>query len=103
MGVADHLYDSRWRKARMMHLRHYPCCAWCLEQGRVTPAEVVHHSTPHNGDPELFWDRTLWVSLCKPCHDGAAQQLQKTGHLRGCDAKGIPADPRHFWFRGTDE
>lgn len=63
-------YDGRWRKARLAHLRDHPLCAECQKAGRLTPATVVDHVTPHRGDERLFWDSEgNWASLCKPCHD----------------------------------
>jgi 5-methylcytosine-specific restriction endonuclease McrA len=57
---------------------------------RITAATVCDHITPHKGDLTKFWNAGNLQSLCKPCHDGAKQQLEKTGKLRGCDEQGIP-------------
>jgi len=35
----------------------------------MTAAGVVDHIVPHKGDADLFWQRTNWQPLCKPCHD----------------------------------
>ena len=69
----------------------------CTAAGRVTMATVVDHIEPHKGDPELFWDEDNWQGLCKPCHDGAKAELERTGRIRGCDADGLPLDPGHHW------
>jgi 5-methylcytosine-specific restriction protein A len=37
--------------------------------GRITPATVIDHITPHRGDRALFWQSSNWQALCKPCHD----------------------------------
>jgi 5-methylcytosine-specific restriction protein A len=34
---------------------------------------VVDHRVPHRGDDHLFWDRSNWQAMSKPCHD------EKTG------------------------
>ena len=47
----------------------YPLCAACEAEGRLVPAMVVDHVTPHRGDLRLFWDSGNWQALCKPCHD----------------------------------
>lgn len=52
---------------------------------------------------KLFNDPSNWQAVCKPCHDSAKQIQEKTGHLPGCDEDGLPFDPRHHWFRDTDE
>ena len=56
---------------RLAHLAAFPLCARCLaeEPPRTTVATIVDHVLPHKGDMQLFWDRSNWQSLCKPCHD----------------------------------
>ena len=44
---------------------------------------------PHHGDPELFWHGEL-ISLCKHCHDGEAQQIERKGYGNDIDASGWP-------------
>lgn len=65
-------YNGQWQKT---YLREHPLCAECLKQGRYTQATVVDHIRPHRGDKALFWDKSNWQSLCKPCHD------RKTGRF----------------------
>ena len=94
------LYDDpRWRKRRKGYLQRNPLCALCLEMDRLTPATIVDHVEPHRGDPVKFWDERNWQSACKPCHDGAKQQLEKSGGLRGSSTDGVPLDPAHHWNR----
>ncbi|WP_084570374.1 HNH endonuclease [Methylosinus sp. PW1] len=57
-------YGGDWRKARAEFLEAHPNCAHC-----GAPATVVDHIRPHKGDRALFWDRSNWQPLCKPCHD----------------------------------
>ena len=99
----SNLYPRSWRQRRAKYLSQHPCCVYCLQQGVITPATVVDHVVPHRGDMALFNDPTNMQPLCKTCHDGAKQSLEKTGHLRGSDVTGRPLDPRHPWFRGVDE
>ena len=63
----------------------------------TTLAVVVDHKTPHKNDETLFWDRANWQGLCPTCHSGAKATLERTGKLRGCDARGVPLDPAHPW------
>jgi 5-methylcytosine-specific restriction endonuclease McrA len=92
------LYDRRWRKRREQQLREHPLCRLCMDlRGIVTAATVADHITPHRNDPVLFAGPLQ--SLCKPCHDSAKQQQEKSGRMRGCDARGIPLDPAHPWRR----
>lgn len=62
-------YDARWNKARIEHLDADPLCVDCAKRDYITPATVVDHIVPHKGNEDLFWDRSNWQSLCKPCHD----------------------------------
>ena len=62
-------YDAKWQRERKRFLLHNPLCATCRREGRLMPATVVDHIVPHRGDERLFWDRTNWQPLCKPCHD----------------------------------
>ncbi|HYD79464.1 MAG TPA: HNH endonuclease [Paucimonas sp.] len=71
---AERGYDRRWRKARERFLQEHPLCVYCEAQGMTTAASVVDHRIPHRGDTILFWDKSNWQSLCKPCHDGRKQR-----------------------------
>lgn len=62
-------YNYEWQQARLAFLNENPLCSYCDRMGRVTAACIVDHKIPHRGDMVLFWDRTNWQSLCKPCHD----------------------------------
>ncbi|OGA59978.1 MAG: hypothetical protein A3G81_26095 [Betaproteobacteria bacterium RIFCSPLOWO2_12_FULL_65_14] len=94
------LYDYRWQQASKRFLRAHPLCQcpMCKEgMLKVTPSEVVHHREPHRGDYELFWNTDNWEAWAKACHDSIAQQQEKSGRFRGCDASGRPLDPAHPW------
>lgn len=61
-------YTKAWQKASKAFLRKNPLCVLCRKAGYVTPAELVDHIVPHNGNQELFWDVNNWQSLCWKCH-----------------------------------
>ena len=61
-------YGARWQKARRWYLKRHPLCQMCEAEGRLTPATQVHHKIKHNGNYQLFWNRSLWVGLCASCH-----------------------------------
>lgn len=69
-------YNHRWSKARDTHLLNHPLCVGCDAVGIVTAASVVDHVDPHHGDPEKFWDTSMWQSCCKWHHDSVKQQLE---------------------------
>ena len=59
-------YGRAWKKIRDRHMAQYPLCEMCKKQGRLAPAEEVHHIKPlsmggTNDDGNL-------MSLCKVCH-----------------------------------
>lgn len=59
-------YNHRWRKIRNAYINQHPICEDCLEAGRYTPAQEVHHVVPleHGGSHDFENLR----ALCKPCH-----------------------------------
>ncbi len=97
-----HLYNTkRWYRLRHRQLSAHPLCVMCAKLGKVTAATIADHIKAHRGNEELFFDERNLQSLCKPCHDGAKQQLEKSGVLRGCDLSGIPLDENHHWNRSA--
>lgn len=61
-------YGYRWQQSAKGWLAKHPLCVHCEAMQRITAATEVDHIIPHRGDMALFWDRTNWQSLCKPCH-----------------------------------
>lgn len=61
-------YNAQWERDRTAYLVAHPLCVECLRQGRVTPATVLDHVTPHRGDRVLFLDPYNRQGLCVPCH-----------------------------------
>ena len=72
--------DKNWRKLRDTYLKQNPLCEECLNKGKVTPAEDVHHKrSPFRGGEinyNLLLDYNNLESVCKDCHGKihAAQQ-----------------------------
>lgn len=92
---------AAWKGARVAQLSRQPLCERCHKAGRITPATVVNHRTPHKGSWSLFIDPRNHESVCKPCHDGAIQSEERTGQVRGVDESGRPLDPSHPWHRAA--
>lgn len=59
-------YGSRWRKIRGAYVAQHPLCEDCLEAGRYTPVQEVHHILPLSR--EGTHDFSNLLALCKPCH-----------------------------------
>ena len=69
------IYSStRWKKLRAWKFTCNPLCEDCEEQGKITPAEDIHHikSFMSTDDPDerirLAYDFDNLQSLCKKCH-----------------------------------
>ena len=69
------IYNSeRWRRLRAMKFAISPLCEMCEKDGRVVPAEDIHHivSFMDVTDPEqrylLAYDLNNLMSLCKRHH-----------------------------------
>ena len=65
-------YDGAWEKARKAYLDRHPYCVRCQAL-----ASVVDHRTPHRGDRALFWDKSNWQRLCRPCHSSKKQRQER--------------------------
>jgi len=70
-------YGSRWRRAARLFLNRNPLCLGCHARGLVRAASLVDHVVPHRGDRVRFWDVANWQALCRDCHDGLKQRLEK--------------------------
>jgi 5-methylcytosine-specific restriction enzyme A len=102
----QHLYGSqRWRKASAAFLRRpeNALCRPCKARGLVVASEATDHIVEHRGSERLFWDEDNWQPICWSCHSAKSRHDEterRTGRPRlrsGCDANGIPIDPRHPW------
>lgn len=62
-------YNYRWQQRSRRFLERHPLCVRCHAAGRLEPATVVDHITPHRGDQRLFWDERNWQALCEACHN----------------------------------
>lgn len=60
-------YGSSWRAVRQRYARAHPLCERCLESGKLTHVQEVHHIVPvsHGGTHD---DSNL-MSLCRSCHN----------------------------------
>lgn len=59
-------YGSQWRKIRDAYIAAQPLCERCKDEGRLTPAEEVHHIMPLSKGGTHDQDNLM--ALCKPCH-----------------------------------
>jgi 5-methylcytosine-specific restriction protein A len=64
-------YDTAWDAYSLQIRRDNPLCVWCLERGIVKPSEHVHHIQTLADHPELKYEPTNTIAICKQCHDAA--------------------------------
>lgn len=65
--------SGAWKKVReLAKKRDHYLCVDCLREGKITPAEEVHHIialTPQNvNDPSVALNLSNLKSLCRECH-----------------------------------
>ena len=71
-------YGRAWKKLRARFLLRHPLCEQCLCEGRLTPAEEVHHILPlANGGTH---DVNNLMALCKSCHSRITIGSNNTNH-----------------------
>ena len=66
-------YKGEWTKIRSRYVMEHPLCERCLEKGRLTPVEEVHHilSVSQGGTH----DTENLMSLCQSCHTKLHHEL----------------------------
>ena len=92
------LYDTkRWKRLRRMVLAKDPIC---ITIGCNKPATDVDHIDGNNANNHM----SNLDALCHSCHsrktvfhDGGFGLNESDKLLPGCDANGMPTDPRHPW------
>ena len=59
-------YGRAWRRIRTLYIQTHPLCEQCDKEGRLTPAEEVHHILPLAVGGTH--DENNLMALCKSCH-----------------------------------
>lgn len=65
-SASERGYGKRWQRFRECYLRRNPLCLDCHPQ--CTPATEIHHKEKLRERPELQYEETNLVPLCKACH-----------------------------------
>ncbi len=90
------LYKTkRWAKIRARQLQTHPLCQWCEAKGRIVAATVCHHDDPKQKNSPATFFLGPFTSLCAPCHDSMAQQIERIGYSKAVGEDGWPTDERH--------
>ena len=59
-------YGWAWKKIRNKYIKNNPLCEQCLKEGRLTPAQEVHHIKPLSKGGTH--DEKNLMALCSSCH-----------------------------------
>ncbi|MCX8959436.1 HNH endonuclease [Erwinia psidii] len=69
-------YSNRWGEYRRLFLKANPLCVHCLKAGDYTPATIVDHIIPINGEGDvLFWPASNHQALCQTHHNRKTVQV----------------------------
>jgi len=61
-------YDTRWTNWRNQYIKRHPLCVDHLALGIVKTAQEIHHVVKVRDCPDLQYDETNVMALCKSCH-----------------------------------
>jgi len=79
--------SKRWSDLRMRVFNRdgftcqHPGCGYLGVH--KTSSLIAHHKIPHKGNVELFWNENMIETVCKPCHDGVIQSIEKKQQMVG--------------------
>jgi len=62
----DKYYGSSWKRIRAAYIAAHPLCEVCRDDGRLTPAVIVHHKVKLTEGGTNDWSNLQ--SLCSECH-----------------------------------
>lgn len=95
--------DPEWRSQSATYRQQHPLCECELHRGREgsPPSTMVDHVIPHGGDRALFWAKTNWRALAKPCHQSKTARLDRDDSNRYNDGNFTEtrSGPRQFGDR----
>ena len=60
-------YGRAWKRIRDRYVAAPPLCEMCQKEGRLVPAEEVHHKQPISKGGTHSQDNLM--SLCRSCHN----------------------------------
>ena len=73
-------YGRAWKRVRERYIAAHPLCEKCREQGKLTPAQEVHHILPLSRGGTH--DESNLMALCKPCHSEITARDGDRWHTR---------------------
>lgn len=60
-------YGRSWKRIRDRYIQKHPLCEMCQKEGRLTPADEVHHIVPVSQGGKSTQSNLM--SLCHSCHN----------------------------------
>jgi 5-methylcytosine-specific restriction protein A len=66
-------YGRAWKRIRDRYISIHPLCEQCEMEGRITPAEEVHHILPLSHGGTHAEDNLM--ALCKSCHSRITAEM----------------------------
>lgn len=73
-------YGRAWKRTRERYIAAHPLCEKCGEQGKLTPAQEVHHILPLSRGGTH--DDSNLMALCNPCHSEITARDGDRWHTR---------------------
>lgn len=71
-------YGTAWRIIRCSYIAAHPLCEQCLKDGRMAPAQEVHHILPLSDGGTN--DSSNLMALCKSCHSQITAEMGDRWH-----------------------
>ena len=60
-------YGRAWKRIRDKYIKEHPLCEMCEKEGRLVPAEEIHHILPVSRGGTHSRDNLM--ALCRSCHN----------------------------------
>jgi 5-methylcytosine-specific restriction enzyme A len=96
-------YDANWQRARLVHLSESPVCVCCQANGVIVPATMVDHVVPHKGNPDVFWNKADWQSLCDWCHKAIKASVEYSWLNKQATIASLRLNRKHPDWRAPSE
>jgi len=78
--AAHRRYGRAWKHIRDRYIAAHPLCEQCQKEGRITPAQEVHHIIPLSRGGTHSVDNLM--ALCKSCHSRITAEMGDRWHDR---------------------